>query len=342
MIVKFIWRRPLVVGFIALFASGASSAEPFYKGKTIRFVISTGVAGGYAEYARSLATYLPGHIEGAPAIVVQSMPGAGGLLAGNHLYFQAAQDGTVLGLVHSTVPLAPLWGIAGARYDGLKFNWLGAMDREDGVCTLWHTSATKTWADMLARETLVGSQGVGSPTELYPQILNRIFGARIKIINGYHDGTDIDVAMQRGELEGRCGTHLATYKALHPDWFNENKLIMPIAVSEQRLAEFPDSSSVFEFVHDDETRQKLQLLMTTQYLDRPLLMPPNTPEERVAELKKAIDETTSDPAFLREMATKNLPVNPTRGAEMAQRLRKAYATPPQVIGSIRDLMGTAQ
>src|SRR5580693_1364755 len=137
-------------------AGVAQSVTPFYKGKTIRIVISTGVAGGYAEYARLLADHMGAHIAGQPSFIVQSMPGAGGLLATNYLYTQAPQDGTTFGIVHSSVPLTPLWGNKGVRFDTLKFNWLGSLDRVDGMCVAWHTSPIKTWSDMLQREFTVG------------------------------------------------------------------------------------------------------------------------------------------------------------------------------------------
>ena len=197
----------------------AQGSADFYQGKTLRIVISTGVAGGFGEYARLLSEHIGKHIPGRPHVIVQSMPGAGGLLAANFLYASAPQDGTTIGIINSTVPFAPLWGSKGARFDTLKFNWLGTLDRAEGVCTLWHTSPVKTWADMLVKEFTVGSIGAGSEMELYPAMLNKLFATRIKVIAGYKAGSDIDLAMERGELDGRCGTHLTSFKALHPGWF---------------------------------------------------------------------------------------------------------------------------
>jgi tripartite-type tricarboxylate transporter receptor subunit TctC len=182
----------------------AQGSADFYQGKTLRIVISTGVAGGFGEYARLLSEHIGKHIPGRPHVIVQSMPGAGGLLAANFLYASAPQDGTTIGIINSTVPFAPLWGSKGARFDTLKFNWLGTLDRAEGVCTLWHTSPVKTWADMLVKEFTVGSIGAGSEMELYPAMLNKLFATRIKVIAGYKAGSDVDLAMERGELDGRC------------------------------------------------------------------------------------------------------------------------------------------
>ena len=150
------------------------------------------------------------HIPGKPDFIVQSMPGAGGLLATNYLYAQAPQDGTTIGLIHSTVPLAPLFGMAGARFDPLKIHWLGSMDRSDGPCTAWHTSPIKTWSDMLDKEFIVGSSGVGSQMELYPVVMNKLFGTKMKVIGGYKDGSlDLPGDGARGDARAlRPAAHL--------------------------------------------------------------------------------------------------------------------------------------
>src|SRR5262245_46888122 len=158
-------RLILTILFSALLGASCQAQEPFYKGKTLRVVISTGVAGGFGEYARSLAAHMGRHLPGTPGIIVQSMPGAGGLLATNYMYNQAAADGLTIAIVNSTNPLAPLWGSPGVRFDTLKFNWIAALARADGVCTLWHTAPARTFADLLVREVTVGSIGAGSPME---------------------------------------------------------------------------------------------------------------------------------------------------------------------------------
>jgi len=239
----------------------AQEPTPFYRGKTIRIVISTGVAGGYAEYARVIAEHMGRHIAGNPGFIVQSMPGAGGLQAANYLFAQAPQDGTTIGIVHSSVPLAPLWGSKGVRFDTLKFNWLGSLDRVDGMCISWNASPIKNWADMLAKEMTVGSSGAGSQMETYPAILNKLFGTKIKVIAGYKDGVAVYIAMERGELDGRCGGQLTVIKSTRPHWLTERKITVPILIARKRSPEFPDTPTVMEFVKDEPTRQQLDLVM---------------------------------------------------------------------------------
>jgi tripartite-type tricarboxylate transporter receptor subunit TctC len=322
----------------ALLSAPGLAQEPFYKGKTIRFIISAGVAGGYAEYARMLAAHMGDHLAGKPDFIVQSMPGAGGLLATNYLYSNAPQDGTTIGLIHSSVPLAPLFGTQGARFDAQKLNWIGSMDRSDGPCTAWHTSPVKTWAQMLTTPFIVGSSGVGSQMDIYPAVMNKLFGTKIKVIGGYKDGALIFQAMEREEIHGRCGPQLTSIRALRPQWLTEHKIVVPIMVSERRSPMFPDSPSIMEFVKDEPTRQQIRLLIVTQDLDRPVLAPPGVPAHRVKELREAFNATMKDPAFRADIDRVRLTLDWVPGEEVAKTIAAAYAMPTEVVAAAKQMM----
>jgi tripartite-type tricarboxylate transporter receptor subunit TctC len=311
----------------------------FFKGKTIRILLSAGVAGGYAEYARLLAQHMGNHLAGKPDFIVQSMPGAGGLLATNYLYSQAPQDGTTIGIIHSTVPLAPLFGTMGARFDALKFNWLGSLDRADGMCTVWHTSPIKTWGDMLEKELVVGSTGAGSQFSILPAMLNKLMGTRIKVINGYKDGGEIFQAMEKGEIEGRCSTQLTAIQSIRPQWLTERKLSVPILIGRTRIAEFPDTPAVMELTRDAATRAQLELMLLTQDMDRPVLLPPGVPSDRVAQMREALFVTMADPVFRAAAQSMHLHLDPVRGEDLAKALAAAYALPPDVVAAARETMG---
>ena len=324
----------LLLGVALAGLSGlASAAEdaPFFKGKTIRILLSAGVTGGYAEYARLLAQHMGEHLAGKPDFIVQSMPGAGGLLATNYLYSQAPQDGTVMGIIHSTVPLAPLFGTAGARFDPLKFNWLGSLDRADGMCTVWHTSPVKTWADMLERELVVGSTGAGSQFSILPAMLNKLFGTRIKVINGYKDGGEIFQAMEKGEIEGRCSTQLTAIQSIRPQWLTEHRLSVPILIGRARIAEFPDTPAIMEFAKDQAVRQQIELMLLTQDMDRPVLLPPGVPAERVEAVRQALNQMVKDPAFLADAAKRKLDLLPGTAAELERSVAEVFEASPAVI-----------
>ena len=332
------WVIAAAVG--AALAGGVRAQDaPFYKDKTIRFIISAGVAGGYVSYARLLAEHMGRHIPGNPSFIVQSMPGAGGLLATNYLFAQAPQDGTTIGLIHSTVPLAPLFGMAGARFDPMKIHWLGSMDRSDGPCTAWHTSPIKTWADMLDKEFIVGSSGVGSQMELYPVVMNKLFGTKVKVIGGYKDGASIFYAMENGEIHGRCGPQLTSIGSLRPQWLTEKKIAVPIVVSERRTPQFPDAPTLLELAKDEPTRQQIRLLIVSQDLDRPVLAPPGVPAERVKLLRDAFNATMADPAFLADIKKLRLTLDWVSGEDVHKLLANAYSAPSDVVSAAKELMG---
>jgi tripartite-type tricarboxylate transporter receptor subunit TctC len=271
-------------------------------------------------------------------MLFQSMPGAGGLLATNYFYAQAPADGTVLGLIHSSVPLAPLFGTKGARFDPLKINWIGSLDRSDGPCTSWHTSPVKTWDDMLKKEFIVGSSGVGSQMDIYPAVMNKLFNTKIRVIGGYKDGALIFQAMENGEVHGRCGPQFTSIQSIRPHWLTEKKIAVPIVVSERRSPLFPDSPSIMEFAKDEPTRQQLRLLILTQDLDRPVLAPPGVPPARVKLLRDAFNATMADPAFLADVKKQRLTLDWVRGEEVAKTLAAAYAMPPDVVAAARQMM----
>jgi tripartite-type tricarboxylate transporter receptor subunit TctC len=321
------------------FSFGQAQDAAFFKGKTIRIPLSAGVTGGYAEYARVLAQHLGHHLDGKPDFVVQSMPGAGGLLAANYLYSQAPQDGTMLGIIHSTLPLAPLFGTAGARFDALKFNWLGSLDRADGMCSVWHTSSVKTWADMLDKELVVGSSGAGSQFSILPAMLNKLFGTRIKVINGYKDGGEIFQAMEKGEIEGRCSTQLTAIQSIRPQWLTEHKISVPILIARERIPEFPATPAIMEFAKDQVVRQQIELMLLTQDMDRPVLLPPGVPPDRVRQVRDALFATMADPAFVAQAKAMRLHLDPVRGEDLARALTDAYALPADVVAAARETMG---
>jgi len=323
-------------------ADSAPASGGFYKDKPIRLVLSTGVAGGYAAYGRLLTQFIGDYLPGHPtSFVVQSMPGGGGLRATNWLYAQAPKDGTTLGMIHSTAPLAPLYGAKAAQFDSRNFAWIGSMNSAKGLCVSWHDSPIQTWQDMKTKPFIVGSSGAGSQMEVLPAMMNKFLGTKIKIVAGYKDGTDIFLAMERGELQGRCGGLLTVMQLTHPDWLAEHKVVVPIQFADERNPMFPDSPTVLEFTHDPLARQVFELAFATQDMDRPVLAPPGLPDARVRELRAAFEATMKDPAFAAEAERQHLDINWVSGEKVAGIIAKAYAMPAPVIASARELMGGA-
>jgi tripartite-type tricarboxylate transporter receptor subunit TctC len=334
-------KTAALVAGVAVAATSSASADPiadFYKGKQINWLLSAGAGGGYSTYAHAFQTYFSKHIPGNPNIVVQNMPGAGGIRAMTYLYSVAPKDGTVIGLVHSSVPFAPLFGLEGAKFDPRKMNWIGSINKSTGICIAWHTSPIKTAADLWTKEFIVGGTGAGSQMETLPAMLNKLFGTKMKVISGYKGGNDVYLAMERGEVMGRCGGLISSVQSTRPDWFPEKKVIVPIQISTKRDPMFPDSPAIAEYAKDEKTKQVLQLVLAPMDIDRPMLLPPGTPPEKIAALRKAFHETMLDPAFIAEAKKEKIDVDEITGEDVQKIIETAYSLPSDVVETAKASM----
>jgi tripartite-type tricarboxylate transporter receptor subunit TctC len=327
-----------IIGGLSASAAGADPIEDFYKGKQINWILSAGAGGGYSSYAFAFAPYFSEHIPGKPKIVIQNLPGAGGIKAMNYLMDVAPKDGTTIGLVHSSVPFAPVYGLEGATFDPRKMNWLGSIATASGICVAWHTSGIKTWDDLMTKEYVVGTSGAGSQMETLPTMLNKMFGVKTKIISGYKGGNDVFLAMERGEVMGRCGGLIASMSSTRPDWLPQKKVNIPIQFALERNSKFPDVPAVAEFAKDQRTKQILALIFSPQAMDRPVLLPPGTPADKVAALRKAFKEAVEDPRFIAEAQKQKLEVDYVSGEKVAQIIENAFAFPPDIIKSANEVM----
>ncbi len=337
-------RLPTFAGAAMLaLALGSSAARAdqiadFYKGKQINWILSAGAGGGYSAYALAFAPYFSKHIPGNPHIIVQNMPGAGGIRAMLYLQSVAPKDGTTIGLVHSSVPFAPLYGIKGANFDSRQMNWIGSINAATGICVSWTASGITTWQDLFDKEFIVGGTGAGSQMETMPAMLNKLFGTRIKVISGYKGGNDVYLAMERGEVHGRCGGLISSIKSTRPAWFPQKKVAVPIQIALERDGEFPDSPALIEFAKDQRTKDVLQLILAPMEMDRPILAPPGTPPATVAALRKAFHETMNDSAFIAEADRQHLEIAEVDGDKIARLLQSASALPPDVVKAANEAM----
>ena len=335
------WKFPVLAAAMLALASGAASADPvadFYKGKQINWILSAGAGGGYSAYALAFALYFSTHIPGNPHIVVQNMPGAGGIRAMLYLQSVAPKDGTTIGLVHSSVPFAPLYGIKGANFDPRQMNWIGSINAATGICVSWTASGITKWQDLFDKEFIVGGTGAGSQMETMPAMLNKLFGTHIKVISGYKGGNDVYLAMERGEVQGRCGGLISSIKSTRPAWFPQKKVSVPIQIATERDPEFPDSPALIEFAKDQRTKDILQLILAPMGMDRPILAPPGTPPDTVTVLRKAFHDTMNDPAFIAEADRQHLEIKEVGGDKIAQLLQDSYRLPPEVVKAANEAM----
>ncbi len=251
----------------------------------------------------------------------------------------APKDGTTLGMVHSSVPFAPLYGTKSASFDPRAMNWIGSIDASTGICVSWHTSGIATWQDMLTKPFTVGSSGAGSQMETMPLMLDNLFGTKVKVIAGYVGGNDIYLAMERGEVQGRCGGLISSIRSTRPDWFPQKKVNVPIQIARTRNPIFPDVPAIGEFARDERTRKILQLVLAPLEMDRPILAPPGVSAERVAALRVAFHAAMNDPAFIAQAEKENLEIGEVSGPDVAQILNEAFALPPDVLKAAATAIG---
>ena len=318
--------------------SRATQAEDFYKGRQITFIVSTDAGGGIPAYANAFTPHFALHIPNQPRIVVQYMPGAGGVRAMNYLYSVAPKDGTVMGIVNAPSPYAPLFGISGAKYDPIRMNWIGSLDDTGGICAAWSASGIRTWQDVLDKEFIVGSTGAGSQMETFPMMVNKLFGTKIKVISGYKGGNEVFLAMERGEVQGRCGSLVSSITSTRPDWIPQKKVYVPFQVALERNPLFPDSPAIAEFAKDEHTKRVIELVLSHMSMDKPIVLPPGVPAERVEVLRAAFHATMNDAAFIADAKKQRITTKEVSGEKVLQILKKSYAMPPDVVEAAKGAM----
>jgi tripartite-type tricarboxylate transporter receptor subunit TctC len=308
--------------------AGADTVADFYKGKQIRFIIRAGVGGTYDLYARLLGRHLGAHIPGNPTILPVNMSGGGGIKAAMYVAELAPRDGTVLSIVSEGLAADQGLGLNPSFQADLRdFNWIGNMNSAGQVVVTWHTSPTKTLDDAMTRTTVMGLTGAGSISVQLGAVLNNVVGTKFRLVVGYPDGNDVNLAMERGEVEGRCSSPWPSFLAATPHYVLD-RLITPIV--QVGLAKEPDLPNVpllRELARTEQERQVLDFMSLAVSIGRPVATTPGVPAERVAALRKAFDETLRDPAFIADAAKERLEIRAMGGSELADLIRQVIEIP---------------
>jgi tripartite-type tricarboxylate transporter receptor subunit TctC len=314
----------------------ADAVEDFYKGRTITVLIGYSVGGGYDTHARVLAHHLGKHIPGNPAIVTQNMPGAGSLRAANYIYNAAAKDGTTLGVFARGMAMEPLIGGTNAKFDATKLTWIGSAANEISLCATYATSPVKNWNDALSKEFTVAGNGSGSDPDVFANVLRNRFGVKNRLISGYPGSAEISLAMERGEIDGRCGWSWSSIKAEKSQWLAEHKLNLIVQLALEKAADLPNVPLITELATDDRQRQILKLIFSRQTMGRPFAGPPGIPAERAEALRKAFDLTMKDPEFLAEAEKRGLEINPVSGHDLEKLITELYQTPKDIVAEAHE------
>jgi tripartite-type tricarboxylate transporter receptor subunit TctC len=313
--------------------SMADDVADFYKRKRITVFIGYTAGGGYDLYARTLARHIGRHIPGNPRMVAKNRPGAGSMIVTNEVYNTLPQDGTVLLTNGRGMATEPLFKNDQAKFDPRKMHWIGSMNNEVSVCAAWHTVPVKLWEDMTSRELIVGGTATGSDTDTFPTVLNNVLGTKLKLITGYPGGNDINFAIEKGEVEGRCGWSWSSVKSTRAKWLKDGKVNILLQMSTAKHPDMPEVPFVMDLAKTKKDLQVLKIIFARQMWGRPFLVGPGVPKARVAALRTAFDATMKDAKFLAEVKKQKMELAWVDGVTIQKAVAELYEAPDDVVAA---------
>ena len=330
------------VAAIAAIAPGAALADAvadFYKGKQVQMIVRTTVGGGYDTLSRLIARHIGRLIPGQPTVIVQNMPGGGGLAAANFMGARAPQDGTAISIIGQGIPIDQALGLnKSLAVDMRKLEWIANMGGSNQVMAVWHTSPTKTLEDARRRETLIGTSGTGSISVQLPSLYNNVLGTKLKLVIGYPGGVEIDLAMERGEVDGRGTNPWADYVAAAPRLVKEKLINIIVQVGLTREPDLPHVPTLLEEAKGAENRAIAEFMTKGVAVGRPLATTPNVPPDRLAALRKAVKAMVSDPEFVADAKRTNSEIRYMPGEELAKLIRDVVEAPEDLRTKVKAAM----
>jgi tripartite-type tricarboxylate transporter receptor subunit TctC len=309
--------------------AAADAVGDFFKGRTITYYISTVPGGGYDLYGRLVASYIGRHIPGQPAVVPKNMPGAGGLTMTNWLYNVAPRDGTAIAGPPQALAIEQVLGSKGIQYDAGKFTWIGRAAPVVEVMYTWFTSPTKTFKDAQERETIMGGTGPTSPTITYLKQLNILAGTKFKPIPGFGGTTEVNLAMERGEVEGSIKSW-ASMKVDNPDWLREHKVNIILQFALDKPSDLSDVPLMMDIGKTEADRQALRFFSAGNAMGRATFGPPALPPDRVAALRAAFMAAMKDPELVAEADKRRIDIGPLSGEGLQKIVEDTLAVTPEV------------
>lgn len=314
-------------------AARADEVEDFYRGRTVNLVVGHEVGTGFDVYTRALARHFGRFIPGKPNISIQNMQGASGMSAANWLYNIAPRDGSVMATYTHGVVFEPLIGDGQARFDPLKFSWIGNMDESTQTCVISRNAGIEKFEDLFVKEALFGGSGAGTAGLLSqtPNAIRNLLGAKIKLIQGYRSSFDIKLAIERGEVHGLCGLPTSTARTEWRDMLESGRLKFLLQLGARKHPDLGGVAHVYDYAKSEEDRQVYDIIFGTQGLGRPYMSAPGVPAARLAALRKALLDTMADPAFLADAKLAQIDITPLGGDEVQKLLARVFATPAAAI-----------
>ena len=334
-------RDFFIITAACLFCTAARAQETgaYYAGKTISIIVGFGAGGGYDLYARLLSRHLGAHIPGQPTVIVQNMEGAGGVRAANHVYSVAAKDGTVIAAVNQGAAMFQMLGGKGAQYNPAKFQWLGSMASSNNTVYVWSTSGIKTIDDARKREVSMAGSGVISDANIYPAILNAIAGTKFKIINGYAGTNESNLALERGEVEGRGGGAYSSLVSTRPLWLKNRQITVLAQVGTEKEADLPDVPLLTDLATNEEDLQIAKLVTLPVSIGYNFWLSPDVSPDLVKILSRAFSAAMKDPELIESAKKQSLDIRPKTAEELTRMLQDASRIPEPVLKKTATILG---
>ncbi len=335
------------VGICAvLFAAGgparAQTVEEFYRGKTVKFVVGSNTGGSYDTYSRLLTAFMSRHIPGNPTLLVENMPGASGVKSAQYLGEIAPKDGTVIGMFNQSMPQRQMFEPDQVHFDLAKFSWIGAMNTSTTVFITWHASGVKTLEDARKKEVVMGALSATGGNSVYPLLINAFLGTRFKVVLGYQGGNTIQLAMERGEVDGRAAVVWSGLKAGWPQWIAEKKVYVLLQTGLVKEKDLPDVPLLLDLARNDEEKAIFRFVSSDSAMGFPVTAPPGIPADRLAALQKAFLDTLKDPEFVKAATERKLEIEPSTGDEVKKVVVDLIGTPKETIAKIKKGLAEAE
>ena len=316
----------------------AQTVEQFYAGKTMELIVGYPPGGSNDVYGRAVSRYLGKHLPGQPNIILRHMPGAGSIVAANHIYNVAPKDGTVLGLLAATNTIDEKLGATGVKFETAKFTWVGRVASAVNVTGMWHTSKIKNVKDAFSTEATLGATGTGSTVYVYPNVLNRVVGTKFKMVMGYGGSSEAMLAMERGEVDGHS-TSLEAYKSAHPEWITQKKVNFVVQYGLKRHPDLPDVPTCVELARNEEEAMILKAVVNATEIGKAILSTPNVPADRANALRAAFLAMVADPEFKSELDKMRVELTPMGGSELQALVEEVGRIPEAVLEKIKAVYG---
>jgi tripartite-type tricarboxylate transporter receptor subunit TctC len=334
--------RPGFLLFViaAAFCSEATArAQEFYRDKTITFIVGYSPGGTYDQYTRLIARHISKYVPGNPIGVVENMPGAGGMIAANHLYNRVKPDGLTIAAWASPLLLQQIMGNDAAKFDGRKVGWVGIPGRYDTACHFNQESGIKTADDWFAakRPMKISSIGPGTSLSDVPKLLKAALGLPLETVEGYKGGAEARLAVENGEVDGMCASWQAT-KVTWRSHIESGKIRVVLQATLKSHDDLKNVPLAINHAKNEEARTLLRVADNVHVYQFPYSLPPGTPPERLQLLQQAFVRVLRDRELLAEAGKAHLEVDAIDGSTTAKTFAGLYELSPSLIAKLKELL----